>query len=267
MASRARLRTVYVYPRPSLITQRRHRTYGQSRTLFQKDGTIPYLSTTILDLKRSFTNLLEVTKEERTATEDARPRRHATPDTAIQYLKSEYSRNRSRPASLITNEGDENVKRVRNIFDDLRAEIRDEYHGEWRVLVHVKLSCTAKPATEHSIAECRDAALIPPLGGPGLVVVTTGLLRACTNNHMLAFMIGHELSHLIDEHAAKQQAIFKDLTNEERDQMRPEQEYIADKLGATMAAKAGYDPRGARQALRLFQIYELRRYQGKARPL
>lgn len=106
-----------------------------------------------------------------------------------------------------------------------------------------------------------------PTDGPGLITFSTGMMRGCTNNHMLACILGHELAHLLDDHIYQRVIAAKDHTKEEMDEMFQQQEFIADEIGCHMAAKAGYDPRGRLQVLQMYQGMESRRYNGKARPL
>jgi predicted Zn-dependent protease len=86
----------------------------------------------------------------------------------------------------------------------------------------------------------------------GHIYVSRGLLTLANNEDELANVIGHEITHSAERHAAGQQEAARRLNPLSIGYMRyaqiaaygRDQERDADRGGQTMAARAGYDPRG-----------------------
>jgi predicted Zn-dependent protease len=110
----------------------------------------------------------------------------------------------------------------------------------------------------------------------GNVYVTTGLLRALSNEAQLAAVLGHEMGHVTDRHGVKQlgagtgaailaEAALGKRLNQESIAMLSNlllgglaagysrhHEEKADAIGLDTAARAGYNPMGAVDVMRLF---------------
>jgi beta-barrel assembly-enhancing protease len=130
----------------------------------------------------------------------------------------------------------------------------------------------------HVLADTRtvDAFALPG----GQVFVTAGLIERFPSDAGLAGALGHEIGHVLARHgtqriaetriapgltgaavlaaydpadpASRRKAAVATLIGRIIDlRFTPQEEAEADRLGARLAAEAGYDPRGAAQAMRL----------------
>lgn len=87
------------------------------------------------------------------------------------------------------------------------------------------------------------------------IVVYEELLEKVENDNTLAFILAHEVAHLILRHGGKESTVTRRLFAEEKHQVH-NVELQADRMGAIVFAAAGYDPSEAphhlERALRLF---------------
>lgn len=117
----------------------------------------------------------------------------------------------------------------------------------------------------------------------GQVFVTTGLIERAPSDGELAGVLGHEIAHVLGRHsterisearitpgltgaavlasydpanpASRRNAAVATLIGRLIDlRFGPKEEAEADRLGARLASEAGYDPRGAAQAMRLLEM-------------
>lgn len=130
----------------------------------------------------------------------------------------------------------------------------------------------------HVLADARTADAFSLPGGQ--VFVTTGLLAKAPSDDALAGVLGHEIGHVLARHgaeriaglriapglngaavlaaydpadpASRRKAAVAVLIGRLIDlRFSPQEEAEADRIGARLAGEAGYDPRGAVQAMRL----------------
>jgi predicted Zn-dependent protease len=130
----------------------------------------------------------------------------------------------------------------------------------------------------HVLADARTADAFALPGGQ--VFVTTGAIARLASDGELAGVLGHEIGHVLARHgteriaaariapgvtgaavlaaydpadpASRRQAAVATLIGRLVDlRFSPREEAEADRLGARLAAQAGYDPRGAMEAMRL----------------
>jgi beta-barrel assembly-enhancing protease len=137
----------------------------------------------------------------------------------------------------------------------------------------------------HVLADTRtvDAFALPG----GQVFVTAGLIARLPSDAALAGVLGHEIGHVLARHgtqriaeariapgltgaavlaaydpadpASRRKAAVATLIGRLIDlRFSPREEAEADRLGARLAAQAGYDPRGAVQAMRLLEERDAR---------
>ncbi|MFL6237782.1 MAG: M48 family metalloprotease [Thermoanaerobaculia bacterium] len=132
----------------------------------------------------------------------------------------------------------------------------------------------------HVLADARTADAFALPGGQ--VFVTTGLIEKVPSDGELAGVLGHEIGHVLARHgteriatariapgltgaavlaaydpadpASRRKPAVATLIGRLVDlRFSPGEEAEADRLGARLATQAGYDPRGAAQAMRLFE--------------
>ena len=73
------------------------------------------------------------------------------------------------------------------------------------------------------------------LNGLILVQFQTGAIERCGNDDMLAWLAGHELSHIIINHSEERRGV----SFEAAEPIRLRQEFEADHLGQMLAARGG----------------------------
>jgi beta-barrel assembly-enhancing protease len=132
----------------------------------------------------------------------------------------------------------------------------------------------------HVLADTRAADAFALPGGQ--VFATAGLIERTPSDGELAGVLGHEIAHVLARHgteriatariapgltgaavlaaydpgdpASRRKAAVATLIGRLIDlRFTPREEAEADRLGARLAAQAGYDPRGAAQAMRLLE--------------
>lgn len=100
------------------------------------------------------------------------------------------------------------------------------------------------------VAERCDAAIVAMPNPnafvvPGYVFITRKLLDRCTEDAMLAMLLGHELAHLqLGHHKARSRWArrFAQLVSGTPEQYSHEMEFAADRRGLELCIAAGYDP-------------------------
>jgi predicted Zn-dependent protease len=161
--------------------------------------------------------------------------------------------------------------------DELATPADDERAGEQALArVEAEMGFVADEALQHYVAAvgARVAAQAPPspftftfhvvdqevanaFAVPGgYVFVTAGLLALANSEDELANVLGHEITHVVKRHAARQEAVAEDMSPLTGGMYRAlqlasysrEDEREADEGGQRMAAAAGYDP----QAMTVF---------------
>jgi predicted Zn-dependent protease len=161
--------------------------------------------------------------------------------------------------------------------DELATPADDERAGEQALAqVEAEMGFVADEALQRYVAAvgARVAAQAPPnpftftfhvvdqevpnaFAVPGgYVFVTAGLMALANSENELANVLGHEITHVVKRHAARQEAVAEDMSPLTGGMYRAlqlasysrEDEREADEGGQRMAAAAGYDP----QAMTVF---------------
>jgi predicted Zn-dependent protease len=85
--------------------------------------------------------------------------------------------------------------------------------------------------------------------GNGSVYILKGLFKTITSDNELAFVIAHEISHVILKHSAKSVEYQNRMNLSNKDskvrEFSREQEFEADKFGILFSIRAGYSPLGS----------------------
>jgi len=98
----------------------------------------------------------------------------------------------------------------------------------------------------------------------GYVFVSRGLLLLANDEDELACVMGHEIAHVVNRHAAAQQAVDRSASPLSQGYLRAAQraaysrdmERVADEDGQKLCAAAGYDPRALSRFLQSLQQAE-----------
>ena len=96
----------------------------------------------------------------------------------------------------------------------------------------------------------------------GYVYVSRGMLLLANSEDELAGILGHEIGHVASRHTAARQAMTKRLgplqfmANGSIEAYGRDQERESDRLGQSLAGRAGYDPQGLSRLLKSLEFQE-----------
>ncbi len=155
------------------------------------------------------------------------------------------------------------VEKESETFDKSGFLYEDKQLDEYLNGIAQKLLGAAKPDRTIVVRVVRDPVLNAYSYPNGRIYVNTGFLSAMDNEAQLANLLGHEMTHVLRRHAARQFTSMKKKSTVEtgRNSLRTivmasnfysqSLEAEADREGLQRMAKAGYDPH---ESVRMFEL-------------
>ena len=131
------------------------------------------------------------------------------------------------------------AERLLQQYPIVRSQPLEQYHTELLSRLGTALPAAPRPGVRFRVRLVRMEQPFAFALPEGTIVVSTGLALRAESEASYAFVLAHEMGHLMLGHYDQDTADLRNLN------LRPQLEDGADQYGLALVTRAGYDPRSA----------------------